>query len=261
MYNYDLVHAGKQSDNYFDPYLVVSLDVLGFSNGIMNDRAHFAFQEDVFTLLSEMKCIADDMDSSFSLCHAFFFSDSIFLFFKLDYSSRTLFEFEYFVSCLTRIVFTAMKSGFLVRGGMCIGECWINGDIMWGPGIIKAHHLENKIADSARIVIEENDYNQLEKYFEYIENDSKEKLSLNYFIKEFGSNYFAFDSIGYILQRSLAEYDPNEAINTLEKCLSSVRNKIYLIKTEPLEIIQKYLGKLKWPEERLEYYMSLIKKG
>jgi len=41
-----------------------------------------------------------------------------------------------------------------VRGGLCIGDLYINGNIVFGPALVKAYELESTIAKYPRIVVE-----------------------------------------------------------------------------------------------------------
>ena len=50
--------------------------------------------------------------------------------------------------------FRAMLSGWPVRGGITIGNLYIDDTFVWGEGLLRAYKLESKIAINPRIVID-----------------------------------------------------------------------------------------------------------
>lgn len=64
-------------------------------------------------------------------------------------------------SLISRYAIQALACGFLVRGGITIDKLYHKGDIVFGRGLIEAHHLESEIAVLPRIIISE-------KVFEYL---------------------------------------------------------------------------------------------
>ena len=150
-YYLDIVHHNRNTGGIKRPYLVAALDILGFSNYVMRSSIHRDFEfDDVFPILSKMKTVENTFSQSNPPMVARFFSDCIFLLFPLDYSSTSLdcSAYYYFWETIADLVEIALSQGFLIRGGLSIGECNVNKGLMWGPGIIKAHFLEEKVANT-----------------------------------------------------------------------------------------------------------------
>lgn len=55
----------------------------------------------------------------------------------------------------------AAKIGFLIRGGVTIGNILHDENVVLGPALNRAYHLENKIADKPRIVVDSELVNEL----------------------------------------------------------------------------------------------------
>ena len=51
---------------------------------------------------------------------------------------------------------TALKKGYLVRGGIACGDFYLNRDLVWGNALSEVVNLEEKIAIYPRIVVSEN---------------------------------------------------------------------------------------------------------
>lgn len=213
-----------------------------------------------FGVLSKMKTVEERLHTIAPSCHARCFSDCVFLFFRLDHSSSLEQDLFYFFHTVSDIVYTALSNGFLIRGGMCVGECWIDKSIVFGPGIIKAHYLEEKKANSAQIVMEENDFRQIEKYVHYLSDDHTVHQLFKFFIKNLDSQLYAFDSTGFIIDILLADLSLEEALLDYRDSLQGIKNKI--IKGNNGSNTEYLLSKMDWIANRYnDMVISLQQKG
>lgn len=121
------------------------------------------------------------------------FSDSVFFFLKISFSNSISNNFIITLIDIGRIIEMAMQSGFLIRGGAYVGECVVDKkrDIFYGPGIIKAHLLEDQKAKCARIIMDSFDYEQLLSLFSYT-NTQTPPLRFEYFFRK-TNDYYCFD--------------------------------------------------------------------
>lgn len=55
---------------------------------------------------------------------------------------------------LVHLQYRMVVRGYLLRGGMTVGDIWMDGDTVFGPAIIKAYSLESEFAVYPRIVID-----------------------------------------------------------------------------------------------------------
>jgi hypothetical protein len=73
--------------------------------------------------------------------------------------------------------------GWLVRGGITIGELFINNLMVWGSARLRAYELENNIASYPRVVIDYTMLPELKSYTKmapYLLSDSDGVVFLNY---------------------------------------------------------------------------------
>jgi hypothetical protein len=80
--------------------------------------------------------------------------------------------------------------GWLVRGGITIGELFLDETMVWGKALLKAYNLESHIAIYPRIVIDREILSKIvtsEELSEYILQDFDNIYFLNYLcIQHFG---------------------------------------------------------------------------
>ncbi len=251
-YYYDLVFFQRESNTYNKPYLIAALDILGFSNYVMSaSHSNYLF-DDVLWVLSEMKTIEDRISNDSSAI-ARFFSDSLFVLLPLDYKKTQCdYDFHYFLRTIAGLVEVALSNGFLIRGGLCIGECSANNTMIWGPGIIKAHLIEEKVANSGRIIIEKRDYYQLNNYIRYVFGEKCLSDFQRYFTEEMDA-YYSFDSTLFILECLYADLDASDALRRYRNSLLTIKDKNVLTAQSETEKT-KYLSKLSWHIQRYNHF-------
>ena len=94
--------------------------------------------------------------SSYNRIKTKIFSDNIVLTIPLD-SEHDIDG----ITCLLKFVaifqhYAAIQSNWLIRGGITIGELFIDDLLVWGPGLVRAYKLEDSIAIFPRIIIDRN---------------------------------------------------------------------------------------------------------
>ncbi len=137
----------------YRPSVVTFLDILGFRE-IVRDRS-----------ASEVRAIIDvvrrfgtpdpDIDAApegFETTASVAFSDSIVRVraYDTDYPSGALFHE---VISLVHLQAELIAHDVLVRGGVTVGNAYVQDDIAFGPAFNRAYELESKVANSPRIVL------------------------------------------------------------------------------------------------------------
>lgn len=271
-YYLDINHYNRLQYKESKPYLVVALDILGFSSHVMKDTSNRILFDGVFWITSKMKTI-EERAKARGTYFAKFFSDCIFMFFPIDYQKTAGINFLLFIYDVAEIIEEGLINEFLIRGGIGIGECVIQNDMMWGPGIIKAHVLEDKIAGSARIVIERRDKNQLVEYLNFMHKTSRfspeDYDASEFFFDEIDDDddvdddddddqdnendenchkkvkLSAFDFTRFFFNRSSAELEIDEAFDTYRKYLHDFKEKLdYEEKDNPK--LNEFYNKMSW---------------
>ena len=60
--------------------------------------------------------------------------------------------------------FNLALEGLFVRGGVSVGDFYINEDIVFGPALLDAHNVESNLACYPRIVLDDKTVSRLQKY-------------------------------------------------------------------------------------------------
>lgn len=60
--------------------------------------------------------------------------------------------------------FNLALEGLFVRGGVSVGDFYINDDIVFGPALLYAHYVESNLACYPRIVLDDKTVNRLQRY-------------------------------------------------------------------------------------------------
>lgn len=138
--------------------VITFLDILGFREWVSTgDPA------DIRRVLSRLRTFAagpDNLDGSlppggsmtFEMTRSIAFSDSIVRvrFFDTDYSSGAIFHE---ILNLLHAQGELIVDNVLLRGGVTVGLVHLEGDMIFGPGFVRAYDLESQFANYPRIVI------------------------------------------------------------------------------------------------------------
>lgn len=111
------------------------------------------------------------------------FSDNIIIAKKL--SENTVDDVLTILSCVSNFLCAAVGDGvnWLVRGGITLGDFFIDDTIVWGPALVRAYELEDKVANYPRVLLDAPIINLLQSKkqgLEFICIDSDGMAFLNY---------------------------------------------------------------------------------
>ncbi|KGQ19772.1 hypothetical protein LF41_2274 [Lysobacter dokdonensis DS-58] len=65
-------------------------------------------------------------------------------------------EFAFILWSLRRYQFQMAKKGFFIRGGLSVGALFVDENSVYGPALIEAYHLENKVAVNPIVVLSDD---------------------------------------------------------------------------------------------------------
>lgn len=138
--------------------IVVFIDVLGFSKQILASTANGNGTELLKKLCRAIKHARTAFDFVYlpplccPTCEVKLFTDNIVIGFPIP-EGKTMFEvMKSTVPKIAAYQCTFLEHGFFVRGGIAIGEHYMDRDIVFGPALIEAHSLESEKAKYPRIV-------------------------------------------------------------------------------------------------------------
>lgn len=168
----------ENEEKGFDEYIIAYIDFLGIKEKMKNDKSFEALQTLKF-LLSGTKRIANYI-SDINIIQNFdikIFSDNIVIAQKVD-EEKLGNQIISLVNLVASIQFHALlQFDFWLRGGITIGELFIDNSVVWGLGLIEAYNIENSLANYPRVVLSDK---LLLRYNEY----KKATLNLEALIKK-----------------------------------------------------------------------------
>jgi hypothetical protein len=116
------------------------------------------------------------------------FSDNIIIANELSYErEKRINDIENLLNCVSNFACSTVGDsvGWLLRGGITIGDFYINDTIVWGPALIRAYNLEHEMANYPRIIIDPP-----------VLSEFNDRMSSEYISVDIdGSNYLNYMSI------------------------------------------------------------------
>jgi len=204
-------------------YIVAYLDILGIASRMSQEKESQILPlnklqnlyKSTIELTSKTNGIKSLRGIKFKI-----FSDNIVITKKLSLnSSERIFDILSVLMCVSHFQISSVGDsvGWLVRGGITIGELFINNTMVWGSALLRAYELEKNIAIYPRVVIDFNMLTELKS-----NKDVTDYLLLD------------FDGIFFLNYMHLWYYAGEIVMNGFEIMKSEVRkpngsypNKIY----------------------------------
>lgn len=156
-------------------HIIAYLDFLGTTNRIENekDNSHLEF------IINSFKEISQEIDKSnksnrtqnyLTKLKYRSFSDNILFVISANESKMLLADaFDLILNLVSKLYFKAIQNGKLVRGGVTIGNIYVDDVTAYGKGLLRAIKLEEDIAYYPRVLVDNNIEDYLNK--EYLESD------------------------------------------------------------------------------------------
>ncbi len=145
------------------------LDVLGFSERIRNashtsDSANELLQSFHHILTKSIAILKGTTDDS--MLHYKSFTDNVVLAhprFSNDMES----EFAFILWAINEYQFQMALNGFFIRGGLAIGQLFIDKNSVYGVALLEAHHLESKVAINPIVVLCDKTMKLIDKHLNF----------------------------------------------------------------------------------------------
>lgn len=146
--------------------IVCAIDILGFSDMIANSsgtsEGDRLLKEINYLINKNKQCI---IPNKYSHGKIKIFTDNMVVAYPITGDGEE--ELEEILQNVSEYQFNLALEGLFVRGGISVGDFYINEDIVFGKALLDAHHVESQIACYPRIVIDEKTVNMLKKYMNY----------------------------------------------------------------------------------------------
>lgn len=165
-------------------YIVAYLDILGATNRIReNKESQDESLNLLFNLYSHTIGLASEngikkyADIKFKV-----FSDNIIIAKEIREHSEEE-DVITLLQCVSNFLCSSVGDGvgWLVRGGITIGDFYIDDLVVWGKALVRAYELEDKIAVYPRVILDDNVIEYVSKEnLDYVRRDNDGKCFLNY---------------------------------------------------------------------------------
>ena len=188
--------------------IVCAIDILGFSQMIIdscNKGDGGSLLREINYLINKNKqCI---IPNKYSQGKIKIYTDNMIVGYPIKGDGEE--ELNEILDNVSEYQFNLSLEGLFVRGGVSIGDFYINEDIVFGPALLDAHNTESQLACYPRIILDDKTVERLQKYINYydvapqhnkilIDNDGQWFLNyLNTIFKYYTqcSNQYEFERI------------------------------------------------------------------
>ena len=208
----------------FDNYIIAYLDFLGFAEKMKEEHSFESLQK-LKLLLKGAESVADSISSANKIndFDIKIFSDNVVIAQKIESSNLSN-----QITCLINLIGSIQLHAliyfdFLIRGGITIGELFIDSTVVWGTGLIEAYSIENSLANYPRILLSSK---LLKEYDSCVHT-----LNLYAFIKE------DFDGFWFI---DFLVFAPNITL------IPSIAERLHEIVAHYVEKPEKVKQKINW---------------
>lgn len=178
--------VNQNADDYnriTDTYIVAYIDLLGVTNKIISDEQQLAMNKlyNLYTFTIDItKAIQTEeiKDIQFKI-----FSDNIIMAKRLSTEvTQRKQDIKSLLMCAGHFqeLSASDSVGWLLRGGISIGQLFIDDIMVWGEALLKSYYLENMVANYPRIIIDRNVVSEIDK----------DNLLCGYLRKDFDNLYF-----------------------------------------------------------------------
>ena len=204
----------RQKYNEDNPQLINSIvcaiDILGFSQMIVHssrDGSGNQLLKEINYLINKNKqCI---IPNKYSQGKIKIFTDNMVVAYPIKDDGEA--ELDEILENVAEYQFNLALEGLFVRGGISVGDFYINEDIVFGPALLDAHHTESQLACYPRIILDQKAVQKLQTYINYYDTipqknkiliDSDGQWFINYlntifkYYKEC-TNEYEFEKIKY----------------------------------------------------------------
>ncbi|TFH33789.1 MAG: hypothetical protein E4G93_06350 [Dehalococcoidia bacterium] len=129
--------------------IVAFVDLLGFRERVKQSKGNAALVREIWEILQSSRAYVEDVPGGgITGATAYQFSDTVV--FYMPSSERE--SARAFFNWLTTFQMEAVNRGWLMRGGLAVGDVLVDGPVLFGPAMIRAHDLERMAVWPRQIV-------------------------------------------------------------------------------------------------------------
>lgn len=227
----------KTDEIKLSPYYIAYLDILGISDAIKSENSE-DYLNRIYNLFNDVNIAISNTNKNHQRINVIkkIFSDNIIIAIEKEpFFQETTEEIKQYllIEMVSYLQMLGLKYSFLVRGGITVGNLYINNDFVYGGALLESYKLESQNAIFPRIVISEKFIN------EYIQNNNIR----SYLNKDFdGTCYVDSFSTYFDLLNDYNNDNIKNEVNYINKFLLSqiTNNDDYKIIQKKYWIINKF---------------------
>ncbi|PTU27719.1 hypothetical protein [Stenotrophobium rhamnosiphilum] len=227
------------------------LDVLGFSDRIKENaksvaNANALLQTFHDILTTQLKSLEEE--TTWSKLYLKSFTDNVILAhpqFSHDLES----EFGFIIDSLISFQLQMVLNGFFIRGGLTVGELYMDANVVFGQALIDAHDLESKVADTPTVVLSNDVMSLVNSHLDYYSSKAHAPQNRHVLVNSDG-RYF----INYLSGSILGSYDREEVHwHSLEQHKERIEENL-----QKYKIFPKVFAKYAWSAAYHNYFCELV---
>jgi len=183
--------VNENGDSYnrkTDTYIVAYFDLLGVASRIKAEKEN---QEVSMNKLYNLYTFSMDLTRKIQIkgnqeIQFKIFSDNIIIAKRIsEEKKKRLEDINCLLSCAAHFQELAASDsvGWMLRGGITIGQLFIDEVLVWGEALVKAYYLEDKVAVYPRVILDSNITSEIidnSALREYMRKDFDDLIFLNY---------------------------------------------------------------------------------
>lgn len=145
-------------------HIIIYIDLLGSTQKIINDTDEQAFVGIKHIYDNMIKGMLNNVSKTWNI-KTKVFSDNVIIGYEVEGDERGIaYNLNKMIRVAALFQFFAMACHWPVRGGLTMGNLYIDDIFVWGKGLLRAYELENNIAVFPRIIIDKELLPMLEQY-------------------------------------------------------------------------------------------------
>lgn len=168
----------EKEEKKFENHIIAYIDFLGMKQKMKKTSSYESLQ--ILKFLMQGTQVTANYISNINAIEEFnikIFSDNIVIAQKIN-EEKLCEQIVSTINLVAAIQFHALlQFDFWLRGGITIGELYIDDSVVWGLGLIEAYSIENNLANYPRVVISK-------KIFDAYEECDKKSFNLCALVKE-----------------------------------------------------------------------------
>lgn len=138
----------------YEPRFALFFDILGWTDAVAASASGEVRTRDLASALDFLK--GQEAIAQFHQKHSFEGDFQVTVFSDCIFASTDKHGLESLLSALWFVTSGLLQNGFLVRGGLTFGPLYHKDGMAFGPAMLRAHHLESKVALHPRVLLDES---------------------------------------------------------------------------------------------------------